>query len=265
MLSVFAACGERAGSDSSASTKTSQQENTHEQTKAANKGGDLTSAKKDSPSNDAIVLAARESNSPEIPLKAAERFDEDLQLIRKEYPRLADIHARPAFVLDEMLVSLRSGVPWRERWRDGEVQTGDAKLDRFLKEYGADGVDPLLPPETQNREQQKKKKEKAEAFVLHFVSPLNVEALAEKLEEINEKIRYAEPNALVGDGADIDLETSGSEGRKYVFSEGSGDCAAGCIKRRSWTVTLKDSGDLSIEKSGSGSEDSGKGSEIKTF
>ncbi len=157
------------------------------------------------------------------------------------------IHARSAFVFDEMLVSLRTGASWRERWRDGELKTDDAEVDRFLEKYGTDGVESLLPPE---EDPPSKDRAKLEAFVLHFKGPLNIEALATEFEASSEKIRYAEPNGLGGDGDDIVFERSRDGSVSYAFSEGSGDCMAGCIERRTWTVTLKTNGDMSLQDSG---------------
>lgn len=244
MLAILAAgCGERPGvgsEDSGASVREKPTERSVPEKPA------ITAENSDRFSEDAIVLASRAVNEPRISASEAAEFDDDLRRIREEYPHMKGIHARSAFVFDEMLVSLRTGASWRERWRDGELKTDDAEVDRFLEKYGADGVEPLLPPE---EDPPSEDRAKLEAFVLYFKGPLNVEALATEFETSSEKIRYAEPNGLGGDGDDIVFERSRDGSVSYAFSEGSGDCMAGCIERRTWTVMLKTNGDMSLEES----------------
>lgn len=244
LLAVLTAgCGERVGGGSENSGAPAREESTR---KSVPEEPIITAANSVRFSDDAVVLASRMANEPRISASKAERFDENLRRVREEYPRVEGIHARPAFVLDEMLISLRTGAPWRERWRGGKLETGDAEVDRFLSKYGADGVEPLLPPE---EDPPPEERAKLEAFVIHFEGPLNVEALTTEFEASSKEVRYAEPNGLGGDGDDIVFERTRDGSVSYAFSEGSGDCMAGCIERRVWTVTLKPDGDMSLEES----------------
>jgi hypothetical protein len=47
-------------------------------------------------------------------------------------------------------------------------------------------------------------------------------------------VQYANPLVAAGDGDDIVTTTPGS----YTFSHGWGDCAAGCMFRHSWDLTV---------------------------
>ena len=67
-------------------------------------------------------------------------------------------------------------------------------------------------------------------------------------------MRYAEPNAISGDENDIEYKRLKDDAESYVFSEGAGDCLAGCIDRRYWTVTVDENGGLSLKKSDDGGE-----------
>ncbi len=192
-------------------------------------------------SEDAIVLASRQSREPEISSAKTKRIEDELRSIREEYPRLKEIHARPTFVLNELLVGLTEEASWREGWSEGEVETGNSGLDDLLAEYNIEAVkatsptDGTYPPEI---------------FLLTFERPLNTESLAGEIESASKEVRYAEPNRIRGDGDDIVLKQRSTKGSKtYVFSEGSGDCLAGCIERSYWTVTLDEDGKMSLEES----------------
>lgn len=246
LLGMLAGCAERSGAGSNTTGDPNRQETTQRSTDSNAEEAVITAANRDAFSEDAVVLAIREARGVKVSAEAAERFDKDLELIRKGYPRLAGIDARPAFVMDEMLVGLRDDTSWRERWRDGEIQTGEADVDRLLREYDANGVEPLLPPGEMTEDTN------LQVFVMSFGSPLNVDAGARELEASSDGFRYAEPNSIAGDGDDIVFERGAGERREYIFSEGSGDCASGCIERRSWTVRLGGDGSVSIEASGDG-------------
>lgn len=192
-------------------------------------------------SEDAIVLASRQSREPEISSAKAKEIEDDLQSIREEYPRLEEIHARPTFVLNEMLVGLTEEASWREGWSEGEVETGEADLDDLLAEYNIEAVEGTSPTGGSYP---------PEIFLLTFERPLNMESLAGEIESASREVRYAEPNRIRGDGDDIVLKQRAKKASKtYVFSEGSGDCIAGCIERSYWIVTLDEDGGMSLEES----------------
>ncbi len=192
-------------------------------------------------SEDAIVLASRQAREPEISSAKAKEIEGDLRNIREEYPRLEEIHARPAFALNEMLVGLTEEASWREGWSEGEVETGNSSLDDLLADYNIEAVKATSPTGGSYP---------PEIFLLTFESPLNIESLASDIESASKEVRYAEPNRIRGDGDDIVLKQRAKKGSKtYVFSEGSGDCLAGCIERSYWTVTLDKDGGMSLEES----------------
>ena len=65
--------------------------------------------------------------------------------------------------------------------------------------------------------------------IFYFSEYLNVPAAAEAYEMV-EGVEYAESNAYLGDGSDIDVASS--QGRWYVVARrASGDCPSGCISQ----------------------------------
>lgn len=192
-------------------------------------------------SEDALVLATRLAGEPGIATDRVAGFEKDLRNIREKHPRLEDIHARPAFVLDEVLVALSAKASWRERWVSGDLKTGDAALDALLERYGANEVKTISPVVGGSR----KERARLETYLVSFEGPLNIASLAREMESVSPEIRYAEPNGVSGDGDDIVFEELEDGTESYVFSEGTGDCLAGCIDRRSWTVTVDEDGGVS--------------------
>ena len=82
--------------------------------------------------------------------------------------------------------------------------------------------------------------------IFYFNEYLNVAAAARAYAAL-EGIEYAEPNAYVGDGDDIDAVES--EGRWYVvFRRAWGDCPAGCINETLDFFVVDDDGVEQIER-----------------
>ena len=189
-------------------------------------------------SEDAVVLAIRLSKEPSVSTARVAAVDGELRRIREKYPRLRDVHARQTFALDEVLVSLAADTPGRTRWADGKLETGDSALDSLLEEYGASGVEAISKGGATG----------PDTFIVSFDGPLDIQPLARKIQAASPDVRYAEPNAISGDGDDITLKTLEGGAKRYSFSEGSGDCAAGCIDRNVWAVVLDADGGLSMEK-----------------
>lgn len=139
--------------------------------------------------------------------------------IRDAYPAVEDITARTSHVFGELLVGLEpqlfDAVASLLEDQTGPVtlQTGYAEFDSLNGTLGLSVVVDLFPS--------------FHTATFYFNEYLNVPAAAAAYETV-EGIEYAEANAYVGDGPDLDaLE---SEERWYVVARRAwGDCPSGCI------------------------------------
>ena len=132
---------------------------------------------------------------------------------------MTDVTARVTYATGELILGLE---PWlfetvTSLLEDGgeriELRTGHAEFDSLNARLGLSAVVQIF--------------RFSETVVFYFNEYLNVAPAARAYASL-EGIEYAEPNAYVGDGDDIDAVES--EGRWYVvFRRAWGDCPAGCI------------------------------------
>ena len=138
--------------------------------------------------------------------------------IRDVYPAVADIAVRADYASGELLLGLEP--PLFEAVMsllEGQsepvlLHTGNAAFDMLNERLGLTAVD-VFP--------------RFETAVFYFNEYLNAPAAAAAYAAM-EGVEYAEPNAYLGDGSDIDAVESA--GRWYVIARRAwGDCPAGCI------------------------------------
>ena len=142
-----------------------------------------------------------------------------LSSIRDAYPQVADIAARTPYAFGELVLELEpqlfEAVVSLLDDQTGPVtlQTGYAEFDSLNETLGLSVVVNLF--------------RRFQTVTFFYSEYLNVPAAAAAYGML-EGIEYAEPNAYVGDGPDLNaLE---SEGRWYVVARRAwGDCPAGCI------------------------------------
>ena len=142
-----------------------------------------------------------------------------LSTIRAAYPAVANISVRMSYAFGELLVGLEpqlfEAVASLLEGQPGPVtlQTGYVEFDSLNEELGLSVVVDLFPS--------------FHAATFYFDEFLNVPAAAAAYGMVD-GIEYAEANAHVGDGPDIDAVNS--EGRWYVVARrAEGDCPSGCI------------------------------------
>ena len=145
-----------------------------------------------------------------------------LSRIRHAYPAVTDVTARATYVAGELMLGLE---PWlyeavssilEDSTGPVELRTGHAEFDALNARLGLSVVvEMFLFFGT------------AGTVIFYFNEYLNVPAAARAYAAMD-GINYAEPNAFVGDGSDIDAVKS--EGRWHVVARRAwGDCPAGCI------------------------------------
>ena len=141
-----------------------------------------------------------------------------LSLIRRAYPAMADVSVRQEYGRTALVLGLEGAL--RDAafaaWEDGNAAvpsaTGHAAFDALSAGLGLRAVQayPVL-----------------DSAVLHLDERANVAAALRAYRAID-GVGYAEPDAVLGDGSDI--EAAKVEGRWYfVFRRAWGDCLAGCI------------------------------------
>jgi hypothetical protein len=165
--------------------------------------------------DDAIVLAFREQDGIVLDSCLAARFQRLLDVARTAQPEvLTDIHARPAFVLRDVLLQATGGVS--SALGDGALRTGIAELDDLLAEYQLINV--RLISSTQ----------RGELYKLTFEEPIHAPRLAAAISELSiADISSVSQNGIIGDGDDI---VARQERRDWIitFIQGGGDCPSGC-------------------------------------
>lgn len=118
--------------------------------------------------------------------------------------------------------------PWVDRLSRGEIPTGDGDVDAILARYALSftGARTLYEGDV--------------LINLESAEALNIAELAPLFRRFA-GVKYAEPDALGGDGNDIEGAVDGSR-VVLSYSVGTGDCYAGCIHRRYYRFAVEPDG-----------------------
>ena len=202
-------------------------------------------------SEDAKILAARETADALISLPTAFSIDDDLTRLRAAYPDLQDIHAASFFNPRIMDVAVKTSAPWIAKWNasaevdksvaENDLTTGEPALDALLKKYDAlrvsnaeDSPNPLV----------------GRRFVLRFAQSLNISAAANDFRRVSPNLTYA-GQTLAFVGPNNVARRRGKKGeRTYDFFMGYGDCPSGCIDRTTRTFVIALDGSISEQAAG---------------
>ncbi|MBC8141082.1 MAG: hypothetical protein H7Y38_06540 [Armatimonadetes bacterium] len=193
-------------------------------------------------SQSARILAAREAarnGATWLSAETARLADVDLAAIRRAYPQVATIEARPEYDLRTVLVAIPPTAPFLQNWLRGETATGDAGIDALLTEFAPESVESVGSPIEGG----------TYYFTLKFGQSLNMVKLAERLRAASAVIVAADPNRFAGDGDDIVRDDAAGK-KRYIWSRGSGDCPAGCINRYSYTFEIAADGTVILVREG---------------
>jgi len=164
------------------------------------------------PYDDAVVLGLELSGELLAPPALVSQIDQDLTAIRTTFPYITDIHVKADWMPGELIVGMTE-VAFAEY-----VAGNFTELDSLNSEYG--GVET-------------RRWEFIEAIKLEFSEPYHPEVL-DAIYELVDGVRYAEPNAIIGDGNDISSEETGY----YLFKRGWGDCMMGCTYNAYWEFSV---------------------------
>jgi len=187
----------------------------------------------------AARLAARElppDAGPELPAALVESFYARLVLVdnaRELAARDTVVEVYGITPLRPVVRSLAVGVDrdagWIHAWRAGQPLTGEAAVDELVRRFGIT-VDRCYDFASVDYT----------SCALTTERPVFVPGLARLFGPLD-RVRYAEPNGLVGDGNDL-AATREADAVVLAYSVGSGDCPAGCIHRRFWRFRVFDDG-----------------------
>lgn len=182
------------------------------------------------PADDAVILAVRNQNGIALDSRLATQFQHLLDRARTASPgTLASIHARPEFVLNEMLVKATGSVA--TAFERGAVRTGTIALDVLLASHQLASVRPVYRARTTPTAQ-------PTLYVLSFRAPIQVPRLVTAVEELSiSDISGVYPNEILGDGDNIFAQHTAG-GWVIAFVHGEGDCPAGCTMRTSTRVLV---------------------------
>ena len=163
--------------------------------------------------NDSLLINAADRR------ELADEIAPALSRIRDAYPEVADVTVQTPYAFGQLFLTLETGlfeaVVSLLEGQTGpvELRTGHAEFDALNERLGLSVVIDVFP--------------RFGVFTFYFDEYLNVPAAAATYEAM-EGIEFAESNAQVGDGPDIDMAKS--EGRWYVVVRRAwGDCPSGCI------------------------------------
>ena len=141
-----------------------------------------------------------------------------LSLIRRSHPAMASITARDAHGTATLLLGLEGALrdavvgAWDGESASAPPRTGHAAFDALNATLGLRAVQPFPA---------------LDSVVLHLDERANIAAAIRAYRAIG-GVAYAEPDAALGDGPDI--EAAKVQGRwHFVFRRAWGDCPSGCI------------------------------------
>jgi hypothetical protein len=168
--------------------------------------------------DDALTITLRSQEGIRLDSTLAQRIDSGLVAAREEVDTLAHIHVFPDYVYTDLFV--QTSAQWNIAWRQGEILTGEHYIDSLGHVYGLIAVRTIS----------------LTLYLLTFSAPLQMYRLSD-LYALHPDVTSAGANGYGGDGDDI--EYVGKNGTLlFGFSDGWGDCPAGCIHRYYWYVSV---------------------------
>lgn len=160
----------------------------------------------------------------------AREIDDILSRIREAYPEVAGITARERYVSGVLLIGLEPelfaivSALLEDQAESVMLHTGYAEFDSLNEQLGLSEIVQVFPT--------------SKIVTLYFNKYLNVPAAAAAYATL-EGVEFAEPDAYVGDGSDIDAAQSA--GRWYVVVRRAwGDCPAGCTNEELYFFIVND-------------------------
>ena len=193
---------------------------------------------KDSPPTEAAILADRilRRRSDDLLFDVKQRgeliaeIEQILSQIRDAYPAMMEVGVRGTHQPRTLLIGLKpdlfEAVAGPTNGQEGSAvpRTGHVGFDTLNASLGLQAVElfPLLP---------------SGPVIFHFGEHLNIDAAIRAYTAI-EGVEYAEPNAFLGDGSDIDAYKS--RGTWYVVVRKAwGDCPSGCLYQELFFFTVE--------------------------
>jgi len=170
-----------------------------------------------------------EIDSTELPQEHIERIHKALIAVYNATDSLdsADevvnqhmIHAFTFNSTNRMYAIVDDSYAWTQEWAAGNTLTGNPDIDNLVNSYNLTllGLNYSVA-------------------VLVSDNPINMIALANEFQSID-GIQSASPDAIFGDGNDIEMLNYTDDEITLVYSRGWGDCQAGCIYHHYWEFDI---------------------------
>ena len=194
---------------------------------------------KDSPPTEPAILAdriMRRRSGNDLLFDVKQRgeliaeIEQILSQIRDAYPAMTEIGVRETHRPRTLLIGLKPDLfeavagPANGRGGSAVPRTGHVEFDTLNASLGLQAVEPLsrLP---------------GGLIIFHFGEHLNIDAAIRAYTAI-EGVEYAEPDAFLGDGSDIDIYKS--RGTWHVIARKAwGDCLSGCLYQELFFFTVE--------------------------
>ena len=163
----------------------------------------------------------------------AEKIDQMLRLIRQEHPEVSGVHARESYPPARLLLQLEpSLIEAINDWlsapdKSGTLVTGNEEFDTLNLKLGLQGIETY---------------DSIGSAIICFREGLNVRAASVAYWMI-EGILYAEPDAYLLDGSDIEALMVDEEWY-FVFRDAWGDCPSGCIHKEFYYFIVREEGEV---------------------
>lgn len=193
---------------------------------------------KDSPPTEAAILTDRilRRRSDDLLFEVKQRgeliaeIEQILSQIRDAYPAMMEVGVRGTHQPRTLLIGLKpdlfEAVSRLANDQGGSAvpRTGHVEFDTLNASLGLQAVElfPLFP---------------SGPVIFHFSEHLNVDAAIRAYTAI-EGVEYAEPNAFLGDGSDIDAYKSRGTWHAVV-RKAWGDCPSGCLYQELFFFTVE--------------------------
>lgn len=165
--------------------------------------------------NEAEILALEYSGDLIASETLCKKIENDLAIIRRNYPQIKSIGHLPRWLPGQILILLKP-----EKWESFKNNTYQ-ELNDLNQQYDLKEARIIT--------------ESIYCILLTFSLNYHPERLAEIYKQLD-GINSAEANGIMGDGDKIYIQGSGPD--TYIFRAGWGDCPSGCIYEHLWEIHI---------------------------
>lgn len=184
-----------------------------------------------SPYHDSVIIPQRLIDRIELALVALSNSEYTTSLIK-------DYNSGTIDQFTTVTIEIRNqkapGLEWISAWKAGKTMTGNAAVDKLLKQYALKLQPGSIFTVGDNV-----------SFVFESAYALNVEALSRELRKIDRNLWADKEYGRAGDGNHLYLETQ-PDYSVLTIDYGRGDCRSGCASHDRFTFYIYADGELDL-------------------